>query len=401
MAVVAEHVEARARRREQHGVTGTRGVQSLDPKLREGHQGGARAREPRFALLDRERVVGAAGPSERKGERAGRAARHGDGERIVEIDHRRLAALVNARLGGGVTRELPVAVEMIGTDVEHRGGAAGEALRRLGPEARELEHVELGAAAEESERGLPEVAPGAHPHSRALRHTGEQRRDGALAVGTGDAGDRSIDRARKELDVADDAEPAAARLDEERALAREPGRDDDARRARKERGVERTCAHRDVGPQRAQRRELRGSCARVGDREPPALREQVTRAREPRDAQAHDHGVRCADGGRAHLSFSVASPASTSSSEMIQKRTMTLGSAQPLSAKWWWIGAILKIRLPVSLKEATWRITEAVSRTNTPLITSTTSSWRTITASTPIAAPIASAPTSPMNTWAG
>jgi len=173
---------------------------------------------------------------------------------------------------------------MIGADVEHRGGAAGEALRRLELEARELEHVELGAAAEESERGLPEVAPGAHPHSRALRHTGEQRRDGALAVGAGDAGDRSIDRARKELDVADDAEPAAARLGEERALAREPGRDDDARRARKERGVERTCAHRDVGPERAQRPELRGSCARVGDREPPALREQVTGAREPRDS---------------------------------------------------------------------------------------------------------------------
>src|SRR6267154_2684 len=120
------------------------------------------------------------------------------------------AALVNARLGGGVARELGVAVEMIGADVEHRGGAAGEALRRLELEARELEHVELGAAAEESERGLPEVAPGAHPHSRALRHTGEQRRDGALAVGVGDAGDRSIDCAREELDVADDAEPAAA-----------------------------------------------------------------------------------------------------------------------------------------------------------------------------------------------
>ena len=111
---------------------------------------------------------------------------------------------------------------MIGADVEHRGGAAGEALRRLELEARELEHVELGAAAEESERGLPEVAPGAHPHSRALRHTGEQRRDGALAVGAGDAGDRSIDCAREELDVADDAEPAAARLGEERALGRQP-----------------------------------------------------------------------------------------------------------------------------------------------------------------------------------
>ena len=39
-----------------------------------------------------------------------------------------------------------------------------------------------------------------------------------------------------------------------------------------------------------------------------------------------------------------------------------------------------KMRLPVSLKEATCRITEAVSSTNTPPMTSATSSWRTMTA---------------------
>jgi hypothetical protein len=42
-----------------------------------------------------------------------------------------------------------------------------------------------------------------------------------------------------------------------------------------------------------------------------------------------------------------------------QKRTMTRGSGQPLSSKWWCSGAIRKIRRPVSLNEATWRMTEA------------------------------------------
>ena len=43
-----------------------------------------------------------------------------------------------------------------------------------------------------------------------------------------------------------------------------------------------------------------------------------------------------------------------------------------------------KMRRPVSLKEATCRMTEAVSSTNTPPISSATSSWRTITAITPM-----------------
>ena len=43
----------------------------------------------------------------------------------------------------------------------------------------------------------------------------------------------------------------------------------------------------------------------------------------------------------------MASPASTSTTVMIQKRTITFGSAQPLSSKWWWIGAMRKMRLPV------------------------------------------------------
>src|SRR3546814_9290809 len=61
--------------------------------------------------------------------------------------------------------------------------------------------------------------------------------------------------------------------------------------------------------------------------------------------------------------FNVARPISTSTTEMIQKRTITRGSGQPLSSKWWWIGAIRNTRLPVSLNDATWIITDSVSTT--------------------------------------
>ena len=35
---------------------------------------------------------------------------------------------------------------------------------------------------------------------------------------------------------------------------------------------------------------------------------------------------------------------------MIQKRTMIFGSGQPFFSKWWWIGAIRKMRLPRELE---------------------------------------------------
>ena len=66
----------------------------------------------------------------------------------------------------------------------------------------------------------------------------------------------------------------------------------------------------------------------------PAVRAQVARARKAGLAETDDH--RGGGFGRArvvHRSFSVARPVSTSSSEMIQNRTMTFGSAQPFSSK--------------------------------------------------------------------
>ena len=60
-----------------------------------------------------------------------------------------------------------------------------------------------------------------------------------------------------------------------------------------------------------------------------------------------------------------------------------------------------KIRLPVSLKEATCRITDSASITNRPPTSSSTISCLVSTATVPSAPPRASEPTSPMKTSAG
>ncbi len=67
--------------------------------------------------------------------------------------------------------------------------------------------------------------------------------------------------------------------------------------------------------------------------------------REPHD----EHALSCEAKrvGHRYLSLSEASATSASMMDMIQKRTMIFGSAQPFSSKWWWMGAILNTRRPV------------------------------------------------------
>ena len=45
---------------------------------------------------------------------------------------------------------------------------------------------------------------------------------------------------------------------------------------------------------------------------------------------------------------------------------ITVISGHPRSSKWWWNGAMRKIRRPKRRKLSTWRITDAVSATKSP-----------------------------------
>src|SRR5690606_40106958 len=99
------------------------------------------------------------------------------------------------------------------------------------------------------------------------------------------------------------------------------------------------------------------------DQHPAQARQAQHRAAQPRVVAAAD-GLQpgCLVRKVVHQrTFNVARPTSTRITEMIQKRTITRGSGQPFSSKWWWMGAIRNTRFPVSLNEATWIITDRVS----------------------------------------
>ena len=87
--------------------------------------------------------------------------------------------------------------------------------------------------------------------------------------------------------------------------------------------------------------------------------------------------------------------------DMIQNLTTTVDSAHPFFSKWWCIGAILKIRFPVNLKEITCTITETASKTNKPPVIAKTISCLVIIPTAPKEPPKASEPVSPINIFAG
>ena len=68
-----------------------------------------------------------------------------------------------------------------------------------------------------------------------------------------------------------------------------------------------------------------------------------------RTAGQDDQRVRVHRLSTRYRTFSVASPSMARISEMIQNRITICGSAQPRFSKWWWIGAIRKMRFLVRL----------------------------------------------------
>jgi hypothetical protein len=85
----------------------------------------------------------------------------------------------------------------------------------------------------------------------------------------------------------------------------------------------------------------------------------------------------------------------------IQNRMMTVVSGQPPSSKWWCTGAMRNTRRPVMRKLPTCTITDSVSNTNSAPTIGSSSCTLSVNASPARPAPMASAPVSPMNTWAG
>src|SRR5262245_20533687 len=132
-------------------------------------------------------------------------------------------------------------------------------------------------------------------------------------------------------------------------------------------------------------------------------RKQGARACQSRPAEAEDGDLLSRKGRDRdhHRSLSVDSPTNASTTETIQKRITICGSVQPSCSKWWWIGAIRKTRLPVSLNDTTCTMTDTASSTNRPPTIPSTISCLVATAMAPSMPPSASEPVSPMKTEAG
>ena len=202
-----------------------------------------------------------------------------------------------------------------------------------------------------SASGSPRLPPDERRAAGRAHDVAHQRRRRRLAVGAGDRDQRARHEARRQLHLARDRHAGRARR-------RQLGDLGDARRQHDQLGagerlapvpaqLARDCG-RQPGQRGAQRAPRRACPSRSRGRRAPRT------AAPPRSRSARDRPrARVCDSdpsGGSHLTFRVVMrPRIAQANETIQKRTTILDSGQPSFSKWWWIGAIRKMRFLVFL----------------------------------------------------
>src|SRR5690606_33377466 len=291
-----------------------------------------------------------------------------------------------------------VAIDVIGREVGQHRHSGPEGLDPLELIARKLDHRDVSPPS--FERALAKRRAQVAAREDGAARLGEQVRDegggGALAVGAGHAHHRLGEKAEGVLHLGEDLRAARAHRAHRGPRPRHAGRDDAEFGRRKEIGF--VAAERKAHPQGQERPDR---LAELGG--PAAVHGPDLRSLPPKEARRSHAGPRQPQHHRPHgyLTLRLTNVISASRIETIQKRTLIFGSGQPFSSKWWWMGAIRKIRFPRSLNEATWSITETISTKKTPWRITLASSFLVSTARVPSAPPRASAPMSPMKTLAG
>src|SRR5436190_16600675 len=147
------------------------------------------------------------------------------------------------------------------------------------------------------------------------------------------------------------------------------------------------------------RQELEGS--RVAVYRKHDFRMRRTRAEQPVVIKSIATPSRISQRLMGHLTFRSARLDTASTAATIQKRSVIFDSGSPWNWKWWWSGAIEKIRRPVVLKLRICSSEEPASMTKTPPTRKSSISCFVAQAITPSAPPSGSEPESPMKTWAG
>ena len=180
---------------------------------------------------------------------------------------------------------------------------------------------------EQVERRNAEVPADTHAPRPAVEELPDHRCHRTLAIGARDGNDRRSGEAQEQVDVSQDFEIRVPRPPGETMIESDAWADDGTievieihrRRLEKLRVGE-------FGPRRIEVGRIR---PRVADRDGYAPMEGFQTGISCRPQADNQRPLPC------HRIFSVERPMSTSTRAMIQNRTMTRGSGQPLSSKWW------------------------------------------------------------------
>jgi hypothetical protein len=125
--------------------------------------------------------------------------------RVVAVqygDVLRLLSGEDAALRRGVFLQAAVSVEMVLAQIQQRGDAGPERVRRLQLEGGDLEDGDVDGPAHQAEGGLAEVSGGQCPQPRGSQHRFDEAHRGRFPVGSGHRNDRDRERAEGELHVA-------------------------------------------------------------------------------------------------------------------------------------------------------------------------------------------------------
>ena len=291
----------------------------------------SRGEPERDAAVHAEGPVRAGGHAERDDLRC-EAAREVPRRRVVAVQDREVVRLLTceqAGLGRDVPLERPVAVEMIGGDVQEAADPGPKALHPFELEARHLGDGHLGVGPDGGDERRAEVPPHEGPPTRADEGQAGEARRRALPVGAGDRDHGTAEQPRGDLDLAPDRNAAAEGRRQERHVARDPGTRDDEVDAAEQ--IEALLAEPqlDARPGVGGDAELRrpppvgGPHADAARREGPG--DRLAGTLEPQ----HERLARTGH----QRSFSVDNASSAQTIDTIQNRTMICGSGHPRSSK--------------------------------------------------------------------
>ncbi|KPW46244.1 Uncharacterized protein ALO88_05612 [Pseudomonas syringae pv. antirrhini] len=259
------------------------------------------------------------------------------GQRVLPIDHHLPRATENTVLGEVIGRQTGITVHMVFADVQYGRHFGIELISGFELKTGQLHHVQLDIIAEQVQRRGAQIAAHSNTLAGSCGHLADQRGHGAFRVGTGNRNHRCLGVTGKQFDVAGQLDAACMRLLQGRCGQGQTRADIKLVGTAEEVHVQFATPHFHLRIVTTQSRQLRRIFPRVGHSKGHAPVRQEANQGHATLAKPHNNAEAVGNdqGHSFYLSFNVARPMSTRITVMIQKRTITRGSGQPLSSKWW------------------------------------------------------------------